>query len=330
MTIPAIHELDPLEELKALRQRVGDDPLAQLKDAQRRPSQPGMAADATRALPSSRENASGDFEATAPSVLGTLASPLRHIPGADAVAAAVRAGVRGQSYRQARNDIHDAVDEAPKALTVPLQAGGAALSALALPGSMMAQGASHGALNSALDSDPDRGIGSRAAGATIGGLTEGALGAAGMAAGALRNAPKGALREVAGELMPDKITKAAAKWRSLRSAVEPVAAKALPSPVVGTITPQTEGLIGNGMDNVLEAVKARGAPSPDVVRALRDQPLYDAFSNEARAVDQATGHALPDVVKATQRYRTESGRLQQGAPQARFEWWAERTAKRKP
>lgn len=257
MTIPAIHELDPLEELKALRQQAGDDPLAQLKTFKRRPEVRGAATDATRALSRERDGASGDFEATAPAVLGTLAAPIRHIPGAEAVAAAVRAGVRGQSYPEARNDIRDAVDEAPGAATVPLMAAGGALSALALPGSMVRQGLVHGALNSALDSDPNRGIGSRAVGAAAGAATEGALGAIGGTANAIRLAPSGTLKEVADEALGGTfVGRAARKWRAIHEAI-PATPTALPeSPVVGTIAPKVEGLMGNSMDDVLRVMKS--------------------------------------------------------------------------
>lgn len=81
--------------------------------------------------------------------------------------------------------------------------------------------------------------------------------------------------------------------------------------------PKAEGFLANDMGNVAEAA-----------RVMDRSPISPrrAASLEERLAE--TADRLPDVVKASERYRTESGRLQQGAPQSRFDYFAERMAKR--
>lgn len=124
------------------------------------------------------------------------------------------------------------------------------------------------------------------------------------ASGAKRLAP--VAKEAGKELIPRNVARA---WKVARKARTAMKVPKVPvSPVRGAITPAAEkapttleGLLGNSMENMAEAQRA----------ATLEERL-----------------SLPDVVKATQRYRTESGRLQQGAPRARFEHFAEQMEKR--
>lgn len=246
--------------------------------------------------------------------LGGIASLVRDIPGAEAAQAGVRALVRRQPYREALSDIRGAEDSAPSVVRNGNRLLGGGIAAAVLPGGPALKGAQYGALTGALSSDPNSGLESR-------GIQAGT----GAVAGALVGRYAGKLGEklapAAGRARDALITRFA-----LRDAVQPAVRLGEAS------VSKAEGLIGNSMDNVLEAVKAQNAGGDaasvlEHVKASPRQPMYDAFSNEARAADQASGHTLRDVVKATERYRTESGALQPRAPNARFDMWKERLAK---
>lgn len=243
----------------------------QMQD-ERKPAVRGAAADATGALQRERPDASGDFEAAAP-ILGGVASLLRDVPGGEAAQSAVRALVRRQSYADARNDIRDAEDEAPALARIPARVAGGALSALALPLSPVMQGMAHGAATSALDSDPERGMGSRVAGAVGRGVSEGALGAAGMVARAVKNAPTGAWRKAAQEIP------GVPRAERIVKAFRPKAIEA-PSPVVGEIAPKSLDDIAGNLELVPETaenavVKAVKKYAPD---RHRTKAQFDYFA----------------------------------------------------
>jgi hypothetical protein len=107
--------------------------------------------------------------------LGAAASLARDIPGVEAAAAGIRSLVRGQSYREARDDIRGAEDAAPAALTVPARLLGAGLATAALPGGASLKGAQFGALSGALSSDPNTGLASRGIQAGVGAAAGAAL-----------------------------------------------------------------------------------------------------------------------------------------------------------
>lgn len=105
-----------------------------------------------------------------------IANVSRDIPGAEAAQAGVRALVRGQSYREALQDIRGGTDELSPAIAIPSRFAGTALAAAAMPGLTAArQAMAFGALSGATEANPDIGVGERAArtagGAVLGGLT---------------------------------------------------------------------------------------------------------------------------------------------------------------
>jgi hypothetical protein len=134
------------------------------------------------------------LEAETPSyaqqALGGIASLARDIPGAEALQAGGRALFRGQSYRDARDDIRGAEDSAPTAVRRFNRLVGGTVGAAAIPSKMpggfgrlagMAispakQGMISGGLSGLLQSDPDAGVGGRAFDASLGALAGGATG----------------------------------------------------------------------------------------------------------------------------------------------------------
>lgn len=226
-----ITETDPLEELKRLAAaksaapRDTTDPLDALKA-----SKPRSAPDES------------DGPGVGSKILGSVASLVRDIPGGEAAQAGVRSLIRRQSYRDALSDIRTAEDAAPTAATLPARVIGGALSSAALPGGAAAKGAQYGALTAALSSDPNSGGESRAIGAGFG-AGVGYLG--GKYAG-----------KVVGKI------------------AEPIAERLKPftAPIVRPVVrlgeasaPKAEGFIGNGMGNVMEAVKAQKAAAAEPI-----------------------------------------------------------------
>lgn len=288
-------------------------------------------------------------------VLGTLASLGRDIPGVEAAQAGIRSLIRRQPYREALADIRGAEDAAPTVATLPARLAGFGLASAALPGSAAMKGAQVGALTGALSSDPNTGMTSRAIQSGVGaGL--GYLGGkyTSKLAGKLAqkfapdaeqvlvrpavrlgeaSAPKaeGFIGNSVANLS-DAAEAAAARPRSL---VAPRVRRSVDEEIARLIAPAekpnvAEGFVGNSMDNLVEAIKAREGGVAPTSRAADpvNQHLFDLLSREAEAADAAAPR-LSDVIRAPQRYRTESGRLQQSAPKARFEWFAEQMAKRR-
>lgn len=165
------------------------------------------------------------------------------------------------------------------------------------------QGAAYGGVSEAADYDPNETMASRAIRTGAGAAAGGVLAGTGSLVTKLVKAPSGTMGKVAGSIMPRPVQRGMRTWAAAQKAVEPPEIVKPHIRLTEASAPKAEGLIGNDMkSNVLEAVKAREA--------------------------QQAGHNLPDVVKATERYRTESGALQKRAPNARFDWYAEQAAKR--
>lgn len=183
MTTPIQPEQDPLEELKRMRARQANgerDPLEELR--------------AMRGVDRAQHPAE-DEPSFASKALGTAASLVRDIPGAEALQAAAAVGASHipgwsesgpLSYREARQMIRDVEGSAPKAATIPARMAGGTIAALAAPTSIAGkvltpamQGAGYGVLSGALQSDLDAGLGERAKDAAIGGVTGAAAGKAG-------------------------------------------------------------------------------------------------------------------------------------------------------
>lgn len=274
-----MNEQDPLEELKRRKaatsaapggvRLVEDDPLEMLKRQK-------LEAEAAQLV--ERQDAPG----IGSKILGTIAATGRDIPGVEAAQAGVRSVIRRQPYDEALSDIRGAEDAAPALARNAARFGGGALATAVLPGGAVLKGAQYGALTGALSSDPNSDVASRAIGAGFGAAT-GAL--AGRYVGRLgeKMAPS------AGRARDAVVTRF-----SLRDAVRPSSRLGEASP------PKAEGFMGNSMDNVLEAVKARGTEAP------------------AAAMESRIG----DIV------RNASPVKQQGAPRARFDWFADRMGQR--
>jgi DNA-binding transcriptional MerR regulator len=132
------------------------------------------------------ENAQDEQDAVDPSyaqkALGGVAALVRHVPGAEAAQSGVRALVRGQNYRDARDDIRSAEDANPVSPVNGVIGGG--LAALATPGSVPEAGARYGIAHGLANADPDVDAKERLHDAA----KEGAVGAA-SAAGAAQIGP---------------------------------------------------------------------------------------------------------------------------------------------
>lgn len=276
--------------------------------------------DATRALPRERAGASGDWEAaTAPGQMKTIGEEV--VP---ALAAHLMNTAQGVP------------------LVRELQSGLASASSK-FTDNPMTFAESRQALDELTGEIPSD---LRGAQKLIGGGVMAPL-ATGAASTVRRLAP--IAKEVGKELMPRNIQRAGRVISRAR--------KAMPqsSPVRGRITPAGGGSVRPGQtwlgfvkENMGPAMKEHGSHGEAMkalgarwkgrtISAAKEAPatleglLGNSMDNVAEARKVATLEeriGLPDVVKATQRYRTGSGRLQQGAPQARFEHFADRMAKR--
>lgn len=102
-----------------------------------------------------REERQERFRAQMAMVPAAIANISRDIPGAEAAQAAVRAGVRGQSYREALRDIRSATQALPAAVSIPTRVAGSTLAALAVPGGAATQGAVIGGLSGLTEASPD-------------------------------------------------------------------------------------------------------------------------------------------------------------------------------
>lgn len=198
MTPPIRPEVDPLEALKALKAQQPDatDPLAQLKAL--RPQKHDYHAEYKSGALKQRMDAANARDAQnlaetppdyATQALGGIAALARDIPGAEALQAGARALVRGQSYRDALNDIRGAEDAAPSAVRRLNRFAGGAVASSAVPGGAVIGGARYGILTGLLQADPDADIHQRIRAAATGGIV-------GAGAGKLANVGTTALRGV--------------------------------------------------------------------------------------------------------------------------------------
>ncbi len=121
-----------------------------------------------------RDMAEAETPSYGTQVLGGIAALAHGIPGAEALQATIRSKVRGQSYREAYQDIHGAAEDNPGS-TVASIAGSGPLAAV-LPGSPALAGAAVGAAGQALDANPDQSLLERAGKTAIGAAVGGALG----------------------------------------------------------------------------------------------------------------------------------------------------------
>jgi len=122
----------------------------------------------------SRENtndkemaAAQDSEAQ-PGIMGSIADAAQGIPGVGALQAGARSVIRGQPYREAYNDIKGQTDKVPTSAKIIGRMAAGAPMAAALPGSGAISGAIFGGADQALDANPDKGMGSRAASGVVG------------------------------------------------------------------------------------------------------------------------------------------------------------------
>lgn len=226
-------------------------------------------------------------------ILGTIAATGRDIPGVEAAQAGIRSLIRRQPYREALADIRMAEDAAPAVARNAARLGGGGLAAVAipLPGGAALRGAQYGALSGALTSNPDADATSRALRAA----TEAGIGYAG--------------GRVVGKI-GDKVGPAVGRARDAAVTRFGLRAPARPTLRLGEASPpKAEGFIGNTIDNLEEAIKAR-AQRPS---------LADLYNAEAQAVD-ATRRPLSEALAHKPRHRTK----------AQFEWFADQYAKRRP
>lgn len=268
------------------------------------------------------------------------------------------------SYRDARAGLEEQTDRmgtmrkiasrvAASPMLIP------AIQATPLAGSGAAtQGAAIGGAGEALDYNPDESNSSRvirtALGAGIGGLF------GGTASGVLKlvKAPPGTVSKVLGSAAPRNLQRAARTWRELSSAAETPIEK----PQIRlheASAPKVEGLASRAIDNLSDVPEARVLPirsaghripirvsaSPAAEEAT---PGVDGLLGNAESVAEAGKHvtarpiadalglqrassAAEDAPAQTtigDIVRNASPFKQQGAPKARFDWFAEQMAKR--
>lgn len=216
--------------------------------------------------------------------LGGIASLVRDMPGAEGAQAVARALVRRQPYREALSDIRGAEDAAPSIVRNANRFVGGGLASAALPGGAAWKGAQYGALTGALSSDPNSGLESRA-------IQAGAGAAAGALAGRYVGKVGEKLAPAAGEARDAIVSRF-----GLRGAIRPAVRLGEAS------ASKAEGFVGNSMDNVLEAVKAREAstPSGGVMDAVKRAPTrhrtkaqFDHFADQMAERQQVAG-TIPD------------------------------------
>lgn len=222
--------------------------------------------------------------------------------------------------------------------------------------SPMAQGAAYGAASEALDFNPDEALESRLLRAGVGGVAGGALAGAGSGVVKLLKAPPGTVKRVLGSAAPRNLQRATRTWRTINEAAsapiekpqirlneasapkaEGLTTKAIESlgdvPVEGVIpirsagrripirsstmqapeeaAPTLEGLLGNA-----ESVSEAG-------RFVTPRTLEDALGLTPERMGLAAEGAAPKIGDIV---RNASPFKQQGAPKARFDWYAERQA----
>lgn len=163
-----------------------DEGLAPTSAAPAKPARPVVAADAT-ARHAPGDGGRNDFDALkeGAAAIGTVAG--QAIPGMEPVQAFLRSKVRGQTYREALDDMRHATNAVPlpikMAAQAPLLARAIPAAAVStIPKAMAASGAVSGA-HALLNADPDKDVGERiedaavdaATGATLTGVTGGVI-----------------------------------------------------------------------------------------------------------------------------------------------------------
>lgn len=137
--------------------------------------------DATTALQRERQNASGDFEATAPAVAANIASATQVIPGMEAIQAYASSKANDLPYREALETQRGETDAIPAPIKIAGQmaVGAPFMAAPFIPKSPALTGALLGGTDQVLAADPDRDLLDRAwrgaAGAAVGGSVGAAL-----------------------------------------------------------------------------------------------------------------------------------------------------------
>lgn len=109
--------------------------------------------ESTRALPFNRPEPTGDLEADLPAVLGNVANLAQGVPGMEAVQSGARALVRGQSFKEARDDIRGATDNIPAPIKIAGRVAGSLPLLPFMPASPALGGAALGAADQALSAD---------------------------------------------------------------------------------------------------------------------------------------------------------------------------------
>lgn len=255
--------------------------------------------------------------------LGVISSLLRDVPGGEAAQGVARAVVRGGAltdllsdgltgtgiasgisrvmgspgYREARADIRGAEDAAPRSATTLTRMLGVGVAGMAMPGGAIASGAGLGAAHGLLESDPEATLEDRlytgSQDAVVGGVGGAVLGAVPPALRILRGAARNpaAAGEAVKKLLPSRVQRFGKAVGELQKVGEAAAPKRLPA------APKALDEIGSDLQLVPEAEAAAVIPT------------------------SSTPTSLPNVVKATERYRTNSGALQRRGTDARFDWF---------
>lgn len=192
--------------------------------APKAPAIPKMAAESTGAprgmsraeqaqAADQREVGRERFRQQVGSIPAALANISRDIPGAEAAQAGVRSLARGQSYREALQDIRGATEALPTAVKVPTRLAGGTLAALAMPGRTAArQAMAYGAASGLTEASPDIGVGERVARGAGQALLGGGLAKAGEVATTVARATK----------VPSRASQMLGQARSRDVAAEPL------------------------------------------------------------------------------------------------------------
>lgn len=330
-----------------LQSKLGQAPAPEVEEPT-----PGIGTKALGAIASLGRDIPG-VEALQAAARSGTSGPMRSGPMGvvDVISNAVANGRQG--YQTALKEIRQAEDTAPMAATLPARVIGGGLASAVLPGGAALKGAQYGALSGALSSDPNSDVQSRAIGATAG-AGIGAL--AGHYGGKLADKVVGKIPRLSPKAVPleafPKMNAASGKVDGFLGngtgnlaevAVGPVTAARAPgaripirvpqgSPVVGEIAPQTEGFMGNSMDNVLDAVKAQQTKEPLLSPGMTlDEQLQTLLgkSREGLPRGETMGSQWTDP-PASALETTVKQWKPRSAPQARFDWYAERMKKAQP
>jgi hypothetical protein len=261
---------DPLEQLKAMKATPSVDPLEQLKalHAPKKTPLPGVSGHPI-------VDASPDEEpGIGTKILGTAASLGRDIPGVEAAQSGIRALVRREPYRQAREEIRGAEESAPAIARVPARLVGGTLSAMAIPGSPLVAGGTYGALSAALSSNPDANPATRQRNVAI----EGTLGALG-----------GKAAEAGGSVL-----------RALKSSLPDAAILARSKTLRATDNTNFAKAVQEGKDFLASLVTKT---TPDFtladLRSALDAPDIKPFANFVRGQRQFANADEPTVLRET-------------------------------